>query len=88
MGFLNSLERFSTFLFIPFPNHTFNICNMAFETDYQLEDVPATRVPSDEIDGTFRSTSIGESRLLYVTIKISVLDTFPYFHACCHTSSK
>lgn len=33
---------------------------MAFETEYQLEDVPATRVASDKIDGQFRSTSIGE----------------------------
>lgn len=34
---------------------------MAFESDYQLEDVAATRVDSDQIDATFRSTSIGES---------------------------
>ena len=33
---------------------------MAFESEYKLEDVAATPVASDEIDGTFRSSSIGE----------------------------
>ena len=31
-----------------------------FETEYKLENVAATRVPADKIDGTFRSSSIGE----------------------------
>lgn len=33
---------------------------MSFQSEYKLEDVPAARVASDNIDGTFRSTSIGE----------------------------
>lgn len=33
---------------------------MPFESEYKIEDVPATPVASDKIDGTFRSSSIGE----------------------------
>jgi hypothetical protein len=33
---------------------------MVFESEYNLEDVPATPVASDKIDGTFRSSTIGE----------------------------
>jgi len=33
---------------------------MPLETEYQLEDVEATRIASDAIDGTFRSTTIGK----------------------------
>ena len=33
---------------------------MVFESEYKLEDVPATRVTSDKIDGIFRSSTIGE----------------------------
>lgn len=33
---------------------------MPFETEYKLEDVEATRIASDAIDGTFRSTTIGK----------------------------
>lgn len=43
--------------------------NMAFESEYQLEDVAATRVASDEIDATFRSTSIGKSRFFALSNK-------------------
>jgi len=41
--------------------------NMAFESEYQLEGVAATRVASDKIDATFRSTSIGKSRLFLLS---------------------
>jgi hypothetical protein len=33
---------------------------MAVKKEYPLESVAAVRVPSDEIDRTFRSTTIGE----------------------------
>lgn len=33
---------------------------MAEDYGYDLEPVAATRIPSDDIDKTFRSTSIGE----------------------------
>jgi len=33
---------------------------MPFETEYKLEDVDATRIAADAIDGTFRSTTIGK----------------------------
>jgi len=33
---------------------------MSFESEYKLEDVPATRVAVDKIDETFRSSTIGE----------------------------
>ncbi len=32
---------------------------MVFETEYELESVAATRVAADDIDGTFRSSTIG-----------------------------
>jgi hypothetical protein len=37
---------------------------MTFESEYKLEDLPVTLVPSDKIDGTFRSSSIGECECL------------------------
>lgn len=33
---------------------------MSFGSEYKLDDVAATPVAPDEIDGTFRSSSIGE----------------------------
>lgn len=33
---------------------------MTFESEYKIGDVPATRVESDKIDETFRSSTIGE----------------------------
>lgn len=33
---------------------------MAFESEYKLEDVAATRIASEKIDETFRSSTIGE----------------------------
>lgn len=33
---------------------------MAFESEYKLEDVAVTRISSDKIDETFRSSTIGE----------------------------
>jgi hypothetical protein len=33
---------------------------MSFESAYKVEDVAAIRVAPEEIDGTFRSSSIGE----------------------------
>jgi hypothetical protein len=36
---------------------------MSFESAYKVEDVAAIRVAPEEIDGTFRSSSIGELSL-------------------------
>lgn len=45
---------------------------MAEEISYKLEDVPAKSIPSDEIDETFRSSSIGKSRLSIGDCSISI----------------
>jgi hypothetical protein len=33
---------------------------MSFESEYKLDNVAATPVPADEIDATFRSSTIGQ----------------------------
>lgn len=33
---------------------------MSFESEYKVDEVAATRIPSGDIDDTFRSSSIGE----------------------------
>lgn len=39
---------------------------MAFESEYKTDDVAATPVAADKIDGTFRSSTIGEYKLCFV----------------------
>lgn len=36
---------------------------MTFESDYKTENVAATPVAADKIDGTFRSSTIGEYKV-------------------------
>lgn len=33
---------------------------MSFDSEYQVDQVAATGIPADNIDATFRSSSIGE----------------------------
>jgi hypothetical protein len=43
---------------------------MTVDKEYQVEDVPATRVAPDHTDSTFRSSSIGKSPIeLYTVIQ-------------------
>jgi hypothetical protein len=51
---------------------------MAFESEYKLEDVAAIRVAPENIDETFRSSSIGESFLHSYTM---ISDASPYLNA-------
>lgn len=39
---------------------SFIYLNMAVESEYKLEDVAVTRIASEKIDETFRSSTIGE----------------------------
>jgi hypothetical protein len=39
-------------------NH--HLATMSVESEYKLENVAATSVPSDQIDATFKSSTIGE----------------------------
>jgi hypothetical protein len=51
---------------------------MTFESEYKLEDVAAIRVAPENIDETFRSSSIGESFLHSHTMNS---DASPYLNA-------
>lgn len=40
------------------------MASIADEIEYKLDEVPATRIASDDIDNTFRSSSIGKMACL------------------------
>jgi hypothetical protein len=42
-----------------------NTATMSVETEYKLENVAATSVPSAQIDATFKSSTIGEYLFIY-----------------------
>src|ERR1019366_2655757 len=69
------LSTFSHFLFSAFPSffppshpstHTYLSQDMAFETEYQTEEVATSRVASELIDTTFKSSTIGKYQVVHV----------------------
>ncbi len=53
---------------------------MLFESEYKLENVAATAVASGDIDATFRSSTIGESRVSWLYLSYQVIPRMGYSH--------